>query len=738
MFGRTLASLARKSTPQARYSWRKSGVAATRSTNMNRPVNIARKQHAEEQGKAKTLAEEEAMSSLVAASRKRGPRADLATSKGALSHQSLLRGADVAHQMRSMSDLEWEAVPLEDKHAFAQFISKQLKEAPADVSDQQRRRYYEQTLADPSREDPHSTVRDVYQRIKIGLPATVQGDRQLGVTQAVYDQVTESDFDPVDAITIENAMTQVKQHFIDYVSKRRAGHSTEAERRTLASLSADLNHLTQRHLAAMFKHVDAQIQRAIKGERERQLQHIATVRKSMHADGGNRSPATDSSSRKERIRDTLRKVFGLNLDVVEEVQRQHQRQQEFLELCEVVARLTVGVGFSHSSGDESLDQYAASMKALYSADPSQLAGLDAVQYTAALEGVPPVDWAARWFENAVLLPLQLTDEFKHLESVRREEQAALATNPGALESADKAANRVVSLIKHMFVRPDDQRIASLQERRLRYLAHQQMQVQLLQMRENAKMYNGAEFTDSAKECRKLHDEFLRRKRAPRDLPPSTTALFADAAARNCFAEIIKIAKDFIATRKQQFAEESTAAKAELLRAALKLGPEATAAAVAEAAQAAKREQVERMLKLMERDVREDIMFVDALQEADRPPPLPMPEPMSYVSAADVLAWKQLREQQQKDAANPFKNGDRSRVMTASFLGQPWDIPDKPMLFWGTGAKAVEQALQVAAEEAAAREREAGLLPPPFPCAENPWGWRLRHDPLDEPSVGDSL
>jgi hypothetical protein len=36
---------------------------------------------------------------------------------------SMKRGADVAHETKSMSDSEWQAVPLSDKHSFVKYIS---------------------------------------------------------------------------------------------------------------------------------------------------------------------------------------------------------------------------------------------------------------------------------------------------------------------------------------------------------------------------------------------------------------------------------------------------------------------------------------------------------------------------------------------------------------------------------------------------------------------------------------
>jgi hypothetical protein len=136
-----------------------------------------------------------------------------------------------------------------------------------------------------------------------------------------------------------------------------------------------------------------------------------------------------------------------------------------------------------------------------------------------------------------------------------------------------------------------------------------------------------------------------------------------------------------------------------------------------------------MLRLLEKDVREDVAWVDNMQEADRPPPLPVPEPMSYVSAADVAEWRDARAAHEKDRSNPFRKKDPARF-SASLMGQPWQIPDKPSLFWGTGSSAVKEALRHAAEDAEQQRGGSSALPPPYPCAENPWGWRLRGDVLD--------
>ena len=171
-------------------------------------------------------------------------------------------------------------------------------------------------------------------------------------------------------------------------------------------------------------------------------------------------------------------------------------------------------------------------------------------------------------------------------------------------------------------------------------------------------------------------------------------------------------------------------------ATIKGGAADRAAAEAYETVVAKKEAVMgRILGLLERDAREDMLWVENMMEAERPPLLPIPEPMSYVSAADVATWKEAREAQAAAKGSPFKNKKDgaqppSAAFSAKLLGQEWNVPDKPLLFWGTGSKAIGQALQHAAEDAE-RRRAGKDLAPPYPCPENPWGWKLRRDILEE-------
>lgn len=79
-----------------------------------------------------------------------------------------------------------------------------------------------------------------------------------------------------------------------------------------------------------------------------------------------------------------------------------------MQFCEVFARLTLGKGFVHTANDETLDAYTQNIRNLYSVDAGKLSMLDVIQYLAAKDSVPPVEWARRWYERALLIPLQHT------------------------------------------------------------------------------------------------------------------------------------------------------------------------------------------------------------------------------------------------------------------------------------------------------------------------------------------
>jgi hypothetical protein len=723
----------------------------------------------------------------------------------------------IADRVKSMSDAEWESVPQAEKHAFTGFIGKQLRERPSSVSEQQRRRYYETTMADPLAEDPARTVTDTAERMRLGLPTPILADRRsLGVSNTIYEQADASLFDPKDAVKIENAMTEVKQMFVDYVDKKKAGVSTETERRALAKASEELNFQTQTHLASMFKHAEAKLQDVILEERRKQLRRIAVVRAAMQrqAKTGKGAPkkskrnktstkATDNSTnlvrdgstassaphekpfrqlkRSENVKRVLRDAYGLDVDTANAVWQQVQAQERFLRLCEVMTRLTTARGFSHTAADESLDEYTSKMRDVYSSDPKRLSRLDAVQYVAATEGVAPVDWATRWYEKLLLLPLQATPEFAEVRRIQEEEDAvargagilppsaAPAGTDSTLETSDSsrttfssttsdlasepcgaaaaAMKSATNLVHKMFLPTDDPRIDSMHEKRLRYIAHVHMESQVRRMRKNARMFEGAENTEEAARCRHLYESISKRKEElakrahegdPKAVEIAANPYSADADIRIWFEEIQAICKAFIEARTKNTNDDKKRERAAQIAESLGAGrPEALTAELRRLRRERKKEQVERLLRLLERDVREDMLWVKNMQEADRPAPLPVPEPMSYVGAADVLHWRDLREKDSDASTNPFtKAGRTPSGFKASLFGQPWHIPEKPMLFWGTGTGAVEQALRHAAEDAARRRGSGSALPPPYPCAENPWGWRLRRDILDDDEGAD--
>ncbi|KPA84874.1 putative mitochondrial kinteoplast poly(A) polymerase complex 1 subunit [Leptomonas pyrrhocoris] len=761
-------------------------------------------------------------------------------------HVRSVVGRDVAERAKAMTDAEWESVPMEDKHAFTKYMSEVLRERPTEATEQQRRRYFETTMMDPRDLDPNRTVQDEYERLKLGLPVQLKDpQRSLGVSQAIFESGDAGLFHPENVDRLEEAMVQIKQVFADYTRQRREGVSTEAARRKLSNMLAELNVETQRHLSHMFKYAEERVRQAAREERTRQLRELHRLRQlvlsppksssssssssatavaspssssSFQQNGEARadtaggqeqqsmtgvdssspsassapSPATLATTKKRALlKKSLGKALGMELDVVETLITELEAQEKFMQFCEVFARLTVAHGFQHGPEDEGLDAYAESLRRLYSVDANKLSTLDVVQYLAAKEEAHPVDWAKRWYERLVRLPLELTPEFRRLEEIREGDKAALELQAAAAKEGQAgvsasgghdaakqagqtaAAGRTqdaVRLVEKMFMRPDDPRLKSLHEKRLRYIAYLQMERQIAQARENAKLFEGVEDTAEAEECRRLYAQLMEHKAKRTGVTPaargeassSTTALsdnatgeeinvFAqDPEAAALFEQISQITQSVIRTCVKDARRRSkAAAKAEVLAKVVRhvKGVAATAAdgsaadatgggdggapragALRQLLREKKDKVAQRLLNVLEADVKSDMEWLDAMDDAERPPLLPIPEGMSYVSAADVQAWKEVRDADNALSADPFRKSKKQ--FQPKLFGQPWQMPDKPLLFWGTGTRAVQQALEQAAGDAE-RRRRGEPLAPPYPCPENPWGWRLVKDILDD-------
>lgn len=677
-------------------------------------------------------------------------------------------GRDVAERAKCMTDSEWESVSMDDKHAFAKYMSQMLREHPTETTEQQRRRYFETTMVDPRDLDPQKTVRDEYERIKLGLPVHLKNPQHsLGVSQAVYDAADASLFEPENVHKLENAMTHIKQVFADYVRKKREGVSTEAERRQLANMTAELNLETQKHLANMFKYAEAKLRQVTLDERHRQMAEIERLRNLAlkKRSGQQHGKEERKKSRIERLKRVVSRAVGLDMDVAENILTEMQAQEEFLRFCEVFARLTQGSGFQHTPKDETLSVYVENLRKLYSMNADTFSTLDVVQYYAAKESLHPIDWAKRWYEKALLLPLQNTPEYKQLLKIQERESAALKARMESNDSGDDVASqagsevarvkvqKVVNIVERMFMDPKDKRLESLHENRLRYLAHMQMERQIKRVRENAKLFEGVEHTPEAEQCRELYRKILERRAAlsgpssgtdtPVDEQRSSVVnteplvadgeqklfnVYEDAEAAALFDKIREIAKQVIKERRVESAAAAKARSLHRLVRSLK-GGEQSLAEELRALQQQRRERItQRLLGIVENDVKTEVEWLESMEEAERPPLLPIPEGMSYVSAADVQAWREIREEHERKAGNPFER--RKRTFQPEFLGQTWRVPDRPLLFWGTGVAAVQQALRHAAEDAE-RKRRGVPLAPPYPCPENPWGWRLARDILDE-------
>ncbi|CCW60379.1 unnamed protein product [Phytomonas sp. EM1] len=722
-------------------------------------------------------------------------------------HRALLLGQSVAEQSKHMTDNEWEAVPMEEKHAFTKYMSKLLKEHPTEATEQQRRRYFETTMLDPRDLNPNRTVRDEYERIKIGLPVQLKNpQRSMGLSQAIYEAGDASLFEPENVHKLEDAMIYTKQVFADYVRKKREGVSTETERRRLANLTADLNVETQKHLSHLFKYAQERLRKMAIEERQAQLKELERLKElvSLHKKVKAHSPNSDTSKkvqsvakRKAWLTASISKAVGLEVDVMMSLLEELDAQEKFMQFCEVFARLTLGRGFSHTSEDEGLDEYTESLKKLYSVDPKKLGTLDVVQYMAAKEDAHPVEWAKRWYERALLVPLQHTPEYKRLHDIQQIDQEALelkksleTCEKGQLTSVDgdhasstiqkfgpkndkeggsghaialqisqnatkESKDKVTHIVEMMFLRPEDPRLESLHEKRLRYLAYLQLERQIMQARENAKRFVGVELIPEAEECRALYRQLMERKKSiceasdrsdslsslsgkmeecSSDQGPNVFAI--DPESNAIFQRLHDITLSVIAQYKKRNLtggkqyQSSVAKRAQKVSQVLEkaMGNHRQSEKASQILADQKHAVTQRLLGILERDVLSEIEWLDAMQEAERPPLLPIPEGMSYTSAADVKAWKGLRDEDVRKGVNPFEK--KRRLFQPSLLGQAWNIPDRPLLFWGTGAKVVQQALQHAAEDAERRRRGVPLSPP-YPCPENPWGWRLAKDILDD-------
>lgn len=421
------------------------------------------------------------------------------------------------------------------------------------------------------------------------------------------------------------------------------------------------------------------------------------------------------------------------------------------------------------------------------------------------------------------------------ETLRTEDRQAAVQREAVARGLSSAAinqqkGKVIRLVEKMFLRPEDPRLETLQEKRLRYLAYVQMEEQIRQARVNATRYAGIEESPEAERCRALYQRLLERGRLYRSAAAqgsdegeekvATTASFssfsspttttttvddptplpADLFTHDAEAvEVFEAIRDVVVSVMQRYAhdkktkgggtlpqERSTAERrkakleeaVQVLRESMQNAPSHQLAAELEK----KRHTLaHRLLSIAEKDVKSELAWIKAMEEAERPPLLPVPvveDGMSYISVSDILAWREAREGQQAVRHSPFAPAQRrqervleaqrraeqrrvgsaetsadttsrstagaessttsatalrsaGRNFTAAFLGQPWEIPNKPTLFWGTGVRAVQQALEHAAEDARYRRHSKEVLPPPYPCAVNPWGWRLVKDILDD-------
>eukprot|EP00760_Papus_ankaliazontas_P026906 PhM_4_TR3085/c0_g1_i1/m.53774 len=635
-------------------------------------------------------------------------------------------GESLAEKSKHMTDSQWEQVSFDDKAAFTSYMKEQVRAMPANVSEQQRRRYYE-TTTENVRLSADQIV-NPYQRLKMGLPFHLDSrGRRSTVAETMMEQADAENFDPHDARHIEYAQTHFKQAFKDYVANKKQGRSTEAERRRIAAMAVSLQHDVQRHLANMYKYADARLHDAAKEQSQRRLEGLVRAREQAErllkeTEGTVESTTSPSSPRLTKAQRLARK-YGLDAQLAETMWSSMKEQEGFLERLEVLNRLTSesGAGFAHTAKDESLDEYTDRLKNVLSLDPERAACTDVVQYYAQLNQMDPADWARRWYESHLVYPLTQTPEYRRMVEISETETAA----PKAREAAQERIDDIKKFSELVLVGNVSD---SLQEQRMRYLAYRYMQVQIKRMRAKCFKYEHVDVTSEREEVLSLRKKM--------DVLGND---FTNPAVCDLHHRVMEIVESVVEKAKVQHVVKDTES-AELVSKAIATGnPSIIKAEVRRLKRKKLAEQTLRMVRLLEEDVRDDVKWQSEFEDAERPAELPVPEPFLYISAADAQRYRMIEDFESKNKGSPF----HKKQWDVTFMGKRLDLPTQPMLFWGTGVAAVQQALAAEAEEAAARRRSVqvaasnqpsnaggGGSDGGTPSEFNPWGWRRNPDALD--------
>ncbi|KNH01390.1 hypothetical protein XU18_5179 [Perkinsela sp. CCAP 1560/4] len=629
------------------------------------------------------------------------------------------RGKELAEKVKHMSDAEWEKLSGDEKSVFLRYTRDSLRSSPAEVSEQQRRRYYE-TTQHRVRFNPN-LITNPYQRMKCSLPFTMDTHgRKITVSEAMMEHGDDTRFEPQNAKTIEYAQIHFKQVFKDYISKRRAGLSTEAERRQIASMGQSLHHVVQSHLANMYKYADCKLHQVVKERASKRFEALKATKECI--EHFLKTDGDDVHKSPRRRRASERKITsGIDVSAQKTIVEKLREQEDFLERLEVLNRLTSNKSFTHTEKDEQLEEYTDRLSSLLSLDSQQMGKIDAVQYFARLESCEPVDWAQRWYEKNLLYPLEALPEYQKLKSVIPRDTSNEEVTSETSQVAKKRIDAVVNFKKLLFSGADSD---SLQRQRMKHLAFSFMQSQINRMRAKAMKYTDIDM-DTEREAVARHLSAIE-------------ALGGDFANEEVVGHHKKI-QEYVTQvmhrcRHKYTEERSTAgggsdeARDAIALAVQKKDPVALKAEVDKLRLRKRAETTLRLIRVLEEDVKDDYKWHSLFDEAQRPPKLPLPEPFMYVSASSARELDDIGQADESLRKNPFEKHKASWKVT--LFGTNVALPTRPILFWGTGVHTVQQALAHAADIARRKHN------PPSAHSdgsddgdgdpgdeENPWGWR---------------
>ena len=636
------------------------------------------------------------------------------------------RAREIADKVKFMSDSEWEHLSTDEKSIFVRYTRNRLQISPSEVSEQQRRRYYE-TTQHKVRFNPN-LITNPYQRMKSSLPFALDTHgRQITVSEAMMETGDESRFEPQQAKHIEYAQIHFKQIFKDYIENRRAGVSTEAERRKIASMAESLHHMVQSHLANMYKYADCRLHEAVKKRAKARLESLESTKKTILSFMQSGDATVFSKSKKSSAQRAA--MYGLDAGTQKTIAHRLRAQEEFLERLEVLNCLTAGKGFAHSEKDERLDAYADRTSALLSLDAENMGKVDAVQYFAKLESCEPIDWAKRWYEENLIYPLEAIPEYAKLKSL-----VELHGNDEGKSATQRAAqSRIDSVTNFTSLLFSGKESDSLQHRRMRHLAFSFMQSQINRMRAKAVKYK---HIDMEKEKETVADRLKQIEELGGDLSNEAVCQL-HKEIQECVSAVMQRCRDRFAEETSGYSKADT--KERIVSAVQRNDTGALKDEVDRLRLRKKAEATLRLIRTLEEDVKADYKWYSLFEEAERPPQIPLPLPSMYVSAHAAQQFRDIEKSDESIRSNPFEKN--SREWKVSFYGTDVAMPTKPIIFWGTGVKTVHQALAHAAEIARQKSIPHGMqdenLSAPDasegserPQESNPWAWRPSPQGID--------